>query len=360
MAYEYGPLSRRAFKETAAAFSDGRITAFEMDAGAGCSHCVKSGGGCIYCDSKVGKPNEGELDLSQTLSVLDQIAAIGGKRLYICGIGEPLEDGGFWGIAEYAKKNGIALSVFTNGLAITPDVAKRLHDLGVCVIVKCDSMNETTFDMLLGHEGTATRIHDAIRNLANAGYGTRASTGETDLALSVVPTTLNLRDIPDVVRFSMDIGAFPLIAELECAGRAKERFKELQPSKEQLLELKREVEAIWGPYEGAPACPASFGLHVSDTGEVVADKRTGFACKWPWLGEIETVSFGNIKTSPLSEIAKDVWGFQTEKEKEIRLLGKIQPEQVFGGCSGKLAPLLGRFAFEISQRNEKNARKNRV
>jgi len=73
------------------------------------------------------KQQEGELNLQEIKSILDQVTDAGCFWLLLTG-GEPLSRPDFLDIYSYAKHKGLILTLFTNGTLITPRVADYLEE----------------------------------------------------------------------------------------------------------------------------------------------------------------------------------------------------------------------------------------
>ena len=105
--------------------------------------------------------------------------------------------------------------------------------------------------------------------------------------------------------FSIENNLFPLIGELECAGKAKRLFSEICPTNRQLYELYELLKNALGKEYNIPICPAAVaGMHVNNVGNVIVHKGTGINCGWFALGDPEMIPIGNIRTSSLSTIKK--------------------------------------------------------
>jgi len=86
---------------------------------------------CTHCYLDVLPPGAqvpGELTTEECKDILDQLAAEGVLNLTFSG-GEILVRRDFFDIAEYARKKGFALMLYTNGILIKPAVADRLAAL---------------------------------------------------------------------------------------------------------------------------------------------------------------------------------------------------------------------------------------
>lgn len=337
---EYLPMSKEVFQESLIGYKNGHLPCLDIELSAICKH-----GSCIYCDSKVGKPYPDELELKGLMRILEEGKKLGVKWLFICGLGEPLDDPKFFKLLDYASKNGMEVSLFTNGLRIDEDVAKLFAERKVNLIVKCDSLEERLFDKLLGKRGTARRIYRAIDNLLEAGYEDNYEIEDgkvkTHLALSIVPTKINIDTIPEVVEYCKRNNIYPHIGELEFSGKAKTIWKKYAVSFEKLQELKEKVDKILGYGYSNALCPSTIAsLHVNNVGKVMIDRKTGLSCGWFWLREPDLIEVGDTRKESLSEILRKVRDYREGRIDDIRRILERVEELVFGGCGGKVREIL--------------------
>ncbi len=91
-----------------------------------CSHC--------YLDVLApGAKVPGELSTDECRRVIDELAALGGLSVSFSG-GEALMRSDLFEIAAYARRQRFAVRLFTNGLAIKPEVADRIAALYPTVV----------------------------------------------------------------------------------------------------------------------------------------------------------------------------------------------------------------------------------
>ena len=209
---EYYPWSQKVLASSIQMMKQGLVPTLDLELTAKCS-----GASCIYCDSKPDVCQDGqlgELDFNTLRRVILEAKEMGLRWVYTCGLGEPLEDPNFWKAIELFKDNNISLSMFSNGIFINnPDVARRLREHEVSIILKMDTFDEDKFDKILGKQGVARRIYAARDFLLSAGYGVNGE-GYTNLAFSIVPTSLSIDGIDEVVSFCKKNGIFASIGEL--------------------------------------------------------------------------------------------------------------------------------------------------
>jgi len=307
-----------------------------------------SAASCIYCDSMpdvCANPKIKELSLDTTLNMLKQASDRGLKWIYTCGLGEPLEDKRFPVILEFIKERGISLSIFTNGQFIkSVDMAKRLKDCNVNLILKMDTFDGDKFDTILGGKGRAENIYKAIAYLLEDGYTNVESDGFTDLAFSIVPTKLTMEDIPQVVEFCLKHNIFPSVGELERAGNVVSHnlveMLGLDVDNLKNIRYKSELEKV--EYM-RPICPAILtGLHIDNQGNCIVDVITGLNCKWFLLSNPHTKIIGNVTNSSILDLQTKVSLYRNrcfrENVEKIREYEKIN--YVFGGCGGNPSEII--------------------
>jgi radical SAM protein with 4Fe4S-binding SPASM domain len=71
-----------------------------------------------------------ELSTIEWLGVIDQLGTFGVKSICLTG-GEPLVRKDLLDIVEHAKKQGLSVNILTSGSLISPDVARRMVDIGL-------------------------------------------------------------------------------------------------------------------------------------------------------------------------------------------------------------------------------------
>ncbi len=332
----YLPWSTQVLDECLRVHDAGGLPTLDIELTAKCTFAS-----CIYCDSKpaVGEKHPNELTTDEILHVIREASDRGLQWVYSCGLGEPMEDDKLRAMIDGAWSIGVRFSLFTNAIGIDRSTAKWLHQRGVCLIVKLDSLDEGRFDAILGVKGAARKVFNAIDDLLIAGYGDSTADGLTNLAFSIVPTSINLRDIPDVVGFAGRCNAFPSVGELEQAGRVMDEkgYHELAVEPNELDRLKVLMEQLqWQGYT-RPVCPTIItGLHLDNIGNCVVDADTGLNCKWFMLREPRTRIIGNVRESSLVNLLAKVMEYrQSCFQTNVEAISECRrTNYVFGGCGG--------------------------
>ncbi len=128
---------------------------------------------CFHCGSSCapGTVMPNELSREEWFSIIDQVKRdfdISRMQLCITG-GEPLLNRDFFDIMKYAHDQGFRWGMTSNATLITPEVAKRLADVGMGTIsVSIDGLRET-HDELRGLTGGFDRAMAGIQNLIDVG-----------------------------------------------------------------------------------------------------------------------------------------------------------------------------------------------
>ena len=340
---QYLPWSKQTLNSCIEASNAGRIPIIDLELTAKCSAAA-----CVYCDSMpevCSNPKDDELALDITLDMLHQTKEKGLKWIYTCGLGEPLEDKRFLAILDFIKDNNISLSMFTNGQFIKNiDIAKRLKESNVNLILKMDTFDEDKFDYILGGVGRAQKVYDAIDFLLEAGYTNVGQVGYTDLAFSIVPTTISKGTIPKVVDFCLHHNIFPSVGELEKAGNVVNNnlFESLGLSEDCLNSVRNKTELAKINYM-RPICPAILtGIHIDNKGNCVVDEVTGLNCKWFLLVDPHTKLLGNIKDATITELYSKVKEYRNVCwENNIDIIDEYENiNYVFGGCGGNPSEII--------------------
>ena len=336
MVPEYLPWSKQTLNDCLTRQSEGFLPVLDLELTAKCSGCS-----CIYCDSKPEVSNVVEYKETRTediLKLLEEAIKSGLKWVYTCGLGEPLEDPKFWNILHFMTKHDIKLSMFSNGVFVHDvNVAKELKQNGVNIILKMYTFDEDKFDTILGKPGAAQKIYTARDYLLSAGFAQCDNT--TDLAFSIVPTSISIQSIPTVIDYCKKYKIFASIGELEQAGEviSNNLSSILSITGNEVINLKQLADNYFGGCYMRPLCPCILtGLHIDNKGYCVVDRNTGLNCKWFLLIEPDTHIIGSIYDTPVSELFEQVKKYRVNafiKNKEM-IDSAFNVSYIFGGCGG--------------------------
>ncbi len=161
-----GPVSSPAAAHSALAFTKerrGPVVFWNITArcNLSCTHC--------YIRSGPGRQREDELTTDEATALIDDLAAAGVPLLLFSG-GEPLVREDFWDLAAHARKRGLSAALSTNGTLITPDVARRLRDIGIGYAgISLDGATAATHDAFRRVPGSFNRSVQALRHCIDVG-----------------------------------------------------------------------------------------------------------------------------------------------------------------------------------------------
>ena len=119
-----------------------------------CRHCYMSSDSRKY---------QNELTTDEAKKFIDDLAEFNVPVLLFSG-GEPLIRPDFFELAAYAEKKGIRPTLSTNGTLITPEVARKIKDIGVGYVgISLDGLREVN-DKFRGKKGAFVAAMNGIKN----------------------------------------------------------------------------------------------------------------------------------------------------------------------------------------------------
>jgi len=162
---------------------------------------------CSFCDTtERHQPRQDELPLERHLEILDEAAAMGVRRVFILGGGEPLVARDLTPpIMRRVKELGMEGILTTNGTILPSSLARQILDTGWDEIhVSIDGPDAAIHDRLRGVEGA---FHKTVRNLCRLNV-LRGQQATPRLALHFVLTTLNAHTLSEMVQLGHALGCF--------------------------------------------------------------------------------------------------------------------------------------------------------
>ena len=124
-----------------------------------CRHCYMSSDAQKYAN---------ELTTKEAKKFIDDLADFKVPVLLFSG-GEPLIRPDFFELADYAAKKGVRPTLSTNGTLITPEVARKIKEIGVGYVgISLDGLREVN-DKFRGKEGAFEAAMNGIKNCVAAG-----------------------------------------------------------------------------------------------------------------------------------------------------------------------------------------------
>ena len=161
---------------------------------------------CTFCDTTDRhRPPVDELTTARWLGLLDEAAALGVRRVFVLGGGEPLARRDCPVLLHRIKELGFEGILTTNGTLLTADIAHQLVDTGWDEVhVSIDGPTAAIHDRLRGRAGAFRRT---VRNTCRLGVMARAAGAPLRVALHFVITNENWQTLPDMVRLADSLGA---------------------------------------------------------------------------------------------------------------------------------------------------------
>jgi mycofactocin biosynthetic radical S-adenosylmethionine protein MftC len=183
---------------------------------------------CVHCLSSSGRRDPRELSTGQCKELIDEMERM--QVFYVnIGGGEPTVRPDFWDLVGYATAHHVGVKFSTNGVKITPAVARRLAGSDyVDVQVSLDGATAEVNDAVRGGGSYAT-ARRAIRNLADAGF--------RGFKISVVMTRHNIGQLGEFKAIADGHGAQLRLTRLRPSGRGADVWHELHPTAAQQRDL---------------------------------------------------------------------------------------------------------------------------
>ena len=183
---------------------------------------------CVHCLSSSGRRDPRELSTAQCRELIDEMERM--QVFYVnIGGGEPTVRPDFWDLVGYATAHHVGVKFSTNGVKITPSVARRLARSDyVDVQISLDGATAEVNDAVRGAGSYATALR-AMRNLADAGF--------RGFKISVVVTRHNVGQLGELKAIADGYGAQLRLTRLRPSGRGADVWHDLHPTADQQRQL---------------------------------------------------------------------------------------------------------------------------
>ncbi len=335
---EFLPWSNLVYQNALNKYINGQFSVLDIQLNGKCNF------NCIYCDSP-DRNMPSNIDFDHLEHLIIQNPGLY-DWMFICGLGEPLWEENkksLLCLLEICKRNKMKCTIFTNGSNLDETVLEYICNGTLFPIIKIDTFSNDLAESLYGtslSKNNLTSI-DTLFNIAKANCSDYYS-----IAASIVPTRKNLDEIPYIVERCLENNTFPLLGQLEYAGKAIGTYNDLLLSKDELLKLKTRIGEILGCTYKVPICPSVIaGIHINNSGYVSVDTKTGFSCSWFWLETPNTINLCDINTlSSLKNAEECIIDYRNKiKSSSLFELALHIEEQPFGGCGGNIKDLFNDY-----------------
>jgi len=183
---------------------------------------------CVHCLSSSGRRDPRELTTAECKRVIDELERM--QVFYVnIGGGEPTVRPDFWELVDYATAHHVGVKFSTNGVKITPEVARRLA-------------GSDYIDVQISLDGATAEVNDAVRGAGSFDTALRAmrhlaAAGFLGFKISVVMTRQNVGQLDAFKALADSLGAQLRITRLRPSGRGADVWASLHPTAAQQREL---------------------------------------------------------------------------------------------------------------------------
>lgn len=276
---------------------------------------------CVHCLSSSGRRDPRELSTEECKAVIDELERM--QVFYVnIGGGEPTVRSDFWELLDYATEHHVGVKFSTNGVKITPEIARRLaaNDY-VDVQISLDGATAEVNDHIRGPRSYETALR-AMQNLSDAGV--------RNFKISVVCTRQNIPQLDEFKAIAYRYGAQLRLTRLRPSGRGADVWDELHPTQAQQREL-----YDWLLAHGDDVLTGDSFFHLSAYGQALPGLNLCGAgrvvCLIDPVGDVYACPFA-IHDEFLAGNVRDEGGFRTVW-RESSLFAELRSPQSGGACS---------------------------
>jgi mycofactocin biosynthetic radical S-adenosylmethionine protein MftC len=276
---------------------------------------------CVHCLSSSGRRDPRELTTEEAKAVIDELERM--QVFYVnIGGGEPTVRPDFWELLDYATSHRVGVKFSTNGVKITPEVARRLaaNDY-VDVQVSLDGATPEVNDAVRGPRSYETAL-TAMKNLSDAGM--------KNFKLSVVCTRYNIPQLDEFKEIADRYGAQLRLTRLRPSGRGADVWDDLHPTAPQQREL-----YDWLVAHGEDVLTGDSFFHLSAYGAALPGLNLCGAgrvvCLIDPIGDVYACPFA-IHEEFLAGNVRSEGGFTTVW-RESELFARLRRPQSGGACA---------------------------
>ncbi|MER7282631.1 mycofactocin radical SAM maturase [Dactylosporangium sp. NPDC000244] len=275
---------------------------------------------CVHCLSSSGRRDPRELSTAECKAVIDELERM--QVFYVnIGGGEPTVRADFWELVDYATAHHVGVKFSTNGVKITPEVARRLAA-------------SDYVDVQISLDGATAEVNDAVRGAGSYDTAMRAmqylaDAGFRGFKISVVTTRHNVDQLDAFKAIADRFGAQLRITRLRPSGRGADVWDELHPTAAQ-----QRVLYDWLVAKGEGVLTGDSFFHLSGYGEALPGLNLCGAgrvvCLIDPVGDVYACPFA-IHDNFLAGNVRADGGF-TRVWRESALFADLRRPQTGGAC----------------------------
>ena len=292
---------------------------------------------CIVCYAKAGLKKQNELTLEEKKSVIGQAKKMGARSVFLCGSGEPLLYKDIFTFIDYTRQLGMHVTISTNGIVLTKEVADFLISRKVAVLFKLWSLNPDVFDRMVGVKNAykwvdyfykyngavkAVKIPSGLKHLLDV----CSIQKRKDLVIiETLVTRINYSTLPEVARFCSEMNIYPWYLETPIfQGRAIDNYNDIGLDRDEYRNLYRELVGITG--EDYLKEHRNMSCSIERNPVVWTNGEIGFCC-------CRKAHIGNVRNVPLKLLFSKAVQL---KRREDRLIAKRKVvSKFFRSCRGR-------------------------
>ena len=199
--------------------------------------------GCPYCSNPLTlDKRDSELDTATWARVFREAAALGVLQVHLSG-GEPAARRDLPEIVKAARDAGLYNNLITSAVGLALQTLAVLANGGLDhVQISIQDSDETSADHIAGYKGASARKRAAAREVVGLGL---------PLTINMVVHRANIGRIESMVELALSLGASRVeIAHVQYYGWALKNRAALMPTREQVDEAVRKVEALRAMHRG--------------------------------------------------------------------------------------------------------------
>ncbi len=307
-----------------------------------CRHC--------YRESGPQADTSGELTTAEGLSLLKEIKAAGFHLLILSG-GEPLLRDDIVELVAAAKAEGLIPAMGTNGVLLTPDLAKALASAGLRgIAISVDSLDPAYHDAFRGQSGAYAKTQAGIENALAAGLRVQ---------INLTLTEQNQGEFDKMVSYYEQKGVHAIHPFfLVPTGRARSMGEEELKASAYFSMIRNILERQSSTaLELKPTCAPQFMPMAKELGLAQRFTRgclagTAYCCILPH-GDVHVcpylpVAVGNVRQTPFSALWRDSGIFNKLRDfanYEGRC-GQCADIAICGGCRARAYFYSGNYLAE--------------
>ena len=280
---------------------------------------------CDHCQVTHWERLTTRLTMERFTSILRQLPAL--RQIKLQGMGEPLLNRHLIDMLEEGEREGIDMSIVSNGSIYTENIASRLSSLRETTItISMDGATAETFESIRvngNFEKVVNNVADMVRRRGNNIW--------PRIELRCVATQRNAHELPDLVRLAKRLGVDKLtittlltdwgkeemegaIAPIDISGESSKTDRLIRESRKVADEIGMRLSVERGQrYSEANRCPWPWtSSYIAANGDVVP------CCQ---IADSSVVKMGNVFDEPFANI----WNNDKYRELRRRIAGNDIP-----------------------------------